>query len=168
MEEGEENDYTVGALLCYHGQGVCIERIVRARMQYPELKATVMAEWEARPANVLLIEDKVSGKSLAQDLKRSTSLPVKACGVKGDKVFRASLASPYFQSGRVSVKEGEIWVPELIEEFAEFPNSEYKDQVDSICQGINEFYLNQQSPSAILSGNGDRSPGGTEWERLKW
>jgi len=152
MEEGEENDYTVGALLCFHGQGVCIERVVRARMQYPELKQTVLSEWSARPAHVLLIEDKVSGKSLAQDLIKSTSLPVRACGVKGDKVFRASLASPYFKSGRVSVRENQIWVPELIEEFAEFPNSEYKDQVDAICQGINEFYLNQQSPSAILSG----------------
>ena len=158
MEEGETNDYTVGALLCYHGQGVCVERLVRARMQYPELKRTVLSEWEARPGHVLLIEDKVSGKSLAQDLIRSTSLPIKKVQVKGDKVFRASLASPYFASGRVSVREGEVWVPELIEEFAEFPNSEYKDQVDSICQGINEFYLNQQSPAAILVGSGIALP----------
>jgi predicted phage terminase large subunit-like protein len=155
MEDGEENDYTVGVLLGFHSKGVCIERVIRARMQYPELKRAVEMEWAARPATVLLIEDKVSGKSLQQELRRTTDLPVvRDEGVKGDKTFRASLASPYVESGRVSLKEGAPWVPEFVEEFADFPNSDFKDQVDAVCQAINYYYLKGQRPAAALVGRG--------------
>ena len=167
MEEGEENDWTVGAYLVFHGAGVCVERIVRARLQYPELKTTVLNESLSFPANEIVIENKVSGMSLAQDLKRSTDLPVIAYprkgddgkhDVRGDKVFRASLASPYMHSGRVSLKEGAAWVPELVEEFAHFPDGEFMDQVDAVCQGINAFYQNRQRPSSALVGSGIAMP----------
>lgn len=167
MEEGEENDWTVGAYLVFHGTGVCIERVVRARMQYPELKRAVLSECETFAANQIVIENKVSGISLAQDLKRNTSLPVIAYprkgdlgkrDVRGDKIFRASLASPYMESGRVSLKEGSIWIPELIEEFAGFPEGDHDDQVDAVCQGINAFYQSKQMPASMLVGGAVHVP----------
>lgn len=167
MEEGEENDWTVGVYLVFHAAGVCVERVVRARLQYPELKQTVTNEVLAFPCNELLVENKVSGMSLAQDLKKTTDIPVIAYprkvgdggerDVRGDKVFRASIASPYMQSGRVSLKEGEIWVPEFIEEFAAFPGM-FKDQVDATCQGINYFYQGSQRPATVLIGSGISMP----------
>jgi len=153
MEDGEQNDWSVGILIAFHGQGACVERVVRVRAQYPELKRTVVSEWSSRPANSLLIEDTSSGKSLAQELIKTTDLPVIAVPVDGkDKVFRASLVSPYVEGGRVSLKEGEPWVPDFIEELAEFPNGEHDDQVDSFSQALSQYYLHQQRPAAAMVG----------------
>jgi len=154
MEDGEQNDWSVGILFSFHGHGACIEKVVRARMQYPELKRAVQSAFGAYPANALLIEDTASGKSLAQDLKRSTDLPVIPVPIDGkDKVFRASLVSPYVESGRVSIKEDESWVADFIEELQEFPNGEHDDQVDAFSQGMSHYYLHQQRPAAAMVGS---------------
>lgn len=153
MEEGEENDWTVGVLVGFHAAGVIVEKVIRQRMQYPEAKAAIQMQWQMNPAHALLIEDKVSGKSLQQDLRRSTDLPVIPVKVHGDKVFRAQLASQYVAARRVALPEGAIWVPEFIEEFAEFPQSEFKDQVDAFSQAINHRYLNYQQPAMGMSGS---------------
>jgi predicted phage terminase large subunit-like protein len=154
MEEGEENDYSVGILFGHGAYGTFIERVVRQRLQYPELKRVMVAEWQARPGHVLLIEDKVSGKSLAQDLIRNTNLPVLPVKPAGDKVFRASLCSPYVESGRVSLKEDEPWIADFLEETSMFPQFAHDDQVDAFSQGMNHFYLGAPKPIASMGGGG--------------
>lgn len=154
MEEGEDNDWTVGMLVGFHSGGVVVDRVLRQRMQYPEAKAAIQMQWQMHPAHALLIEDKVSGKSLQQDLKRSTDFPIIPVKVYGDKVFRAQLAAQYVAAKRCSLPEGANWVPEFVEEFAEFPNSEYKDQVDSFSQAINHRYLNYIQPAMGVFGSG--------------
>ncbi len=152
MEEGEENDYSVGILFAHGATGSYVEHIVRGRWQYPELKRIVTAEWEAHPANALLIEDAVSGKSLAQDLIRSSNIPVIPVKVAGDKVFRASLCSPYVEARRVSLKEGAPWIADFLEETSMFPQMPHDDQVDAFSQGMNYFYLGAPRPVAAMSG----------------
>jgi predicted phage terminase large subunit-like protein len=156
MEDGEDNDWTVGILLGFHGAGVIVPRVFRARLQYPDAKAAIINQWAIHPSHALLIEDKVSGKSLQQDLKRSTDYPIIPVKVHGDKRVRASLASQYVAAKRIALLDGAFWVPEFIEEFAEFTgeNSGYKDQVDAFSQAINHRYLNYQKPSMAMIGNG--------------
>jgi predicted phage terminase large subunit-like protein len=167
LEADEENDWTVGALICFSGAMAHVEKVVRERVQFPDLERLVLSEFNAEPANELLIENKVSGISLAQSLKRKFALPVIAYprkgeegkgDVRGDKVFRAGLASPYVESHKVSLKDGAIWVPQFIEELAEFPAGEFDDQVDAFSQGINKFYFRAGRPAAALVGAGIAMP----------
>lgn len=154
MEEGEQNDYTVGILFAHGAQGTFVEHVVRGRYQYPELKKIVMAEWLSRPANALLIEDKVSGKSLAQDLMKSDQLTLPVIPVKpaGDKVFRAALCSPYVEARRVHLLEGAPWVADFLEETSTFPQAQHDDQVDAFSQGMNYFYLGAPRPISSMAG----------------
>lgn len=157
MEDGMENDCSVGMLFAHNAYGTFLDHVVRGRWQYPELKRVMKAEWEARPAHTLLIEDCVSGKSLAQELIRSTNLPVIPVKPAGDKVFRASLCSPYVEAGRVSLKEmsegvDAPWVADFLEETSMFPQVAHDDQVDAFSQGMNFFYLGAPKPIASMSG----------------
>jgi predicted phage terminase large subunit-like protein len=153
MEEGEENDFSVGILFGHSAYGTFIEHVVRGRWQYPELKRIVTAEWEAHPAHALLIEDCVAGKSLAQDLIRTGNLPVIPVKPSGDKVFRASLCSPYVEAGRVSLKEGAPWIADFLEETSMFPQAPHDDQVDAFSQGMNHFYQGAPKPVAAMAGS---------------
>lgn len=152
MEEGQENDYSVGILFGHRAHGTFVEHIVRGRWQYPELKRMMLEQWAARPAQALLIEDKVSGKSLAQDIARNTNLPVIPVKVAGDKVFRASLCSPYVEARRVFLKTGAAWVADFLEETSTFPQGANDDQVDAFTQGMNFFYLGPQKPISAMAG----------------
>jgi predicted phage terminase large subunit-like protein len=163
MEEGEENDFTVGTLFNHCAEGTFISKVVRVRCQYPELRRLVCEEWNANPANALLIEDKVSGKSLGQDIRKHTNIPVLLVKPVGDKVFRVSLCSPYVESGRVHLPEDAPWVADFKEECAAFPRGPHDDQVDSFSQGMNHFYLNGGTPVAALSTDTGNGRGGMDW-----
>lgn len=152
MEEGQENDYSVGILLRHGAPGTFVERVVRGRWQYPELKRRVVDEWKAFPCQALLVEDKVSGKSLGQDLARNTNIPILPIKPAGDKVFRASLCSPWVESKRVFLLDGADWVGDFKDELAIFPQGTHDDQVDAFSQGMNHYYLGPGRPAAALSG----------------
>lgn len=168
MEEGEENDYTVGLLLYHCANGTFIERIIRERVEYPDLKRLIKEQFRLYPANNLLIEDKVSGKSLCQDLKKADStdgltLPVIPYKPAGDKVFRANLAAPYLEAGRISIAATDPNVDVFVDECAEFPNSQYKDCVDAFSQGINHYYLGAGVPVSAMSGQAQGGRPRPDW-----
>lgn len=154
MEEGEENDFTVGLRLNLCGDGIYIDRMVRDRLQYPDLKRTAKTEWDARPAHQLVIENKVSGMSLQQDLKKTTGMPVIAFKTVRDKVYCVNQASPYVEAGRVKLLDGAPWVADFIEECAGFPNADHDDIPDAAAKGI--MYLTSgpgRAAGALSGGN---------------
>lgn len=168
MEEGEENDYTVGLHLIHHAGGTAIDRIIRERVEYPDLKRLVKEQFRLYPANNLIIEDKVSGKSLLQDLKKGDVidglvLPVIAYKPAGDKVFRANLAAPYCEAGRVSINATDPNLDIFVDECAEFPNGQFKDCVDAFSQGINHYYLGAGVPVSAMSGQAQAGRPRPDW-----
>lgn len=165
QEDGEENCFNVGILFAHCANGTYIEKVVREKLKYPDLKRTVRVEWDARPANRLVIENKSSGISLGQDLKRGTKIPIKMYDKPGDKIFCANLASPIVESGRVYLPEGEPWVADFLDELALFPNADYDDQVDAFSQGINHHYQNGGNPyTAMSEANIHGKPLRGDWE----
>lgn len=116
----------------------------KKRMEFPELKATIKAEYKRRAPDTLLVESKGSGISLLQEL-RAMNVPVEganfgrgAIGEKNDKIARANGVVDIFASGYV-------WAPsrrfaeEVIEECGEFPNGEHDDFVDSVVHALRRF-----------------------------
>lgn len=140
----EQNDFTVGLLLAECADGFYLERLVKEKMEYPDLRRTVQQEQEARPANVIVVEDKSSGQQVIQELRRYTRLPIVAFdpGEK-DKVLRANLVSPTVEAGKVFLPEGQPWVADFIETLAGFPDVEHDDEVDAFTSGL--LYFNGRS-----------------------
>ena len=62
---------------------------------------------------------------------------------QGDKVARAHAVSPFIEAGNVYLPHPLIksWVYDFIEECANFPNSTYKDQVDTLTQALTRLNL---------------------------
>jgi predicted phage terminase large subunit-like protein len=107
------------------------------RFEYPELKRAVLqlaARYEPR---AILIEDKASGQSLIQDLKRETSLPILAVMPQGDKVTRFARISPMIEAGQVALPKHAAWLNDFEQEILRFPNGAHDDQVDAFSQYLN-------------------------------
>lgn len=140
---GEENDYSVGGLWALHDTGYYLVKVIRQRLEYPDLRRAVEDEFNAHRTNAVLVEDKSSGQAVLQDLKRSTDLPIIGRMTKGDKhatqdkVTRAHLASPTVEAGKVHIPEAAPWVADYISELTMFPNGAHDDQVDMTTQFIN-------------------------------
>lgn len=111
------------------------------KVQYPQLRQMVDIQYHRYRPNVILVEDKDTGRALVQDLQQGTTYPVIPVTPLVDKVIRATAITPAQQSGRLlipdpTVKECPVWVAEFIEDCCLFPNGMYKDDVDAMSQAI--------------------------------
>lgn len=134
---GEENDYSVGQLWGVTKDGYYLLKLVRARLEYPDLKRTTVQHYNAEPTVGVLVEDKSSGQSVIQDLRRDTILPIISIEPIKDKVTRAHMASPVVESGRCYLPEDAPWLADFIDELSIFPLGAHDDQVDCATQFIN-------------------------------
>lgn len=107
------------------------------RVEYPDLKrAIVQQAYKHKPA-AILIEDKASGQSLIQDLKREGLLTVIGIIPKGDKVTRFARVTPMIEAGQVALPHYASWLSGFEQEILQFPNGKHDDQVDALSQYLN-------------------------------
>jgi predicted phage terminase large subunit-like protein len=96
----------------------------------------------------VIIENKSSGIQLLQVLSEASDESISEFLVsyvpKGEKVERAKVASLWCENGSVILpfpSETRPWLFDFEKEMFEFPNSKYKDQIDSFSQGV-EYMIN--------------------------
>lgn len=145
FKDNESNDYCCCATLRLSKGNIYLVNLLMERMEFPELlQATISQGLTYRP-NEIVIENKASGPSLQQVVKRTTKFPIKLINEDGDKTYRLHLASPLWENGRVFVPDGAEWVEKTINRFAQFPNLEHDDDIDAVGLGIryleNKFRL---------------------------
>ncbi len=136
FKDGVDNDYSVCSTFAYGPNGAYLLDVYRDRIQYPDLERMAVQQrnrW--RPAAVL-IEDKASGQSLIQSLRRNTDVPVIAIPVTKDKAQRVNEVSPGIEAGRLLLPETAPWLDDVILELTTFPNAAHDDVVDSISQAL--------------------------------
>jgi predicted phage terminase large subunit-like protein len=111
----------------------------RDRLEFPELKRTVMEEYKQWEPDSIIIEKKASGAPLIYEL-RSMGIPVQEfTPTKGnDKISRLNAVSDIFASGKVWYPPTR-WAEEVIEEIASFPAGEHDDYVDSTSMALMRF-----------------------------
>ncbi len=105
-----------------------------ARVEYPALKREVLelaARWQPE---AILVEDKASGQSLLQDVRRETSLPLIARLPKQDKLTRMAACSAMIEAGKLALPHRAAWLMALEEELLAFPHGAHDDQVDALSQ----------------------------------
>lgn len=135
-----------GAFLC----GVLADR-----WQMPDLIARSKAAAELANPHAVLIEDKSTGESLIQILRaeQAGSLkpqpgqvrwrwPIEAVLPVQDKVIRFAAITPALKSGEVWIPaknnpHTRDWMPKFEAEFFRYPNTELKDQGDTVSQFMN-------------------------------
>ena len=133
---GELNDYSVGITALIIKDTVYIVDVIRERLDYPSLKKRIVqakARWKAQ---TILIEDKGSGMSLIQDLKRDGchTIPIKA---DADKVVRMAACSARIEAGAVLLPQSAAWLDDFRNEILAFPLGKQDDQADALSQLLN-------------------------------
>lgn len=146
-------------------------------LQYPDLRTRVIRAFETkygpneRRPDIVLIEEKGSGISLIQDLRRA-GIPVRAYNPgRADKTQRAHATSHL-------VKDGCLWIPEsgnekrrgqfrdwaepMVEQLCFFPNVLHDDYVDTVTQFLALMRDAQYMTSATVQ-DGNTS----YWRRLQ-
>jgi predicted phage terminase large subunit-like protein len=127
--------------------------VVRARFEYPDLRARAIAlakgVLHSRKPDTILIEDKASGQSLLQDLKRDGIYNVEAIKPEADKVTRMSAQTALIANGAVFIPKAAPWLSDLLCELMAFPLGRYDDQVDSVSQALKWFATANDEPGIL-------------------
>ena len=147
QKTGQEHDYSV--FQCWgkehRGNHLYLLDQVRGKWEEPELINVARLFWEKHAAmgqaihlgalRCMAIEDKVSGTSLIQFLKRE-GIPVEPIGRTRDKRTRAGNVTPVMANGRIFVPKSETWYPDYEAELLSFPKGTHDDQVDPTIDAI--------------------------------
>lgn len=101
--------------------------------------------------NMIYVEPKASGKSIAQLIKQQTKLniaEIKSDFVQMSKIERARSVSPFIESGRVKLIEGS-WNEHYLQQIAVFPNGKHDEHIDLTCYGIEKELMSKQNNISI-------------------
>lgn len=121
----------------------------RDRVDYPTLKRRVTGFAEVLNPQILLIEDKVAGTGLIQDLQDEGVYPVVPYEPKGDKESRMRWQAAKIESGLVSLPKEASWLAAFEDEVRQFPGGKHNDQVDSMSQALD--HVTRRVPELILT-----------------
>lgn len=133
---GPDNDWSVGTTwIVAKRQRWYLVDVARFRADYPTLKAEIIRAAKKWKPRRILVEDKGTGTSLVQELKRQIS-GIIAVEPEGDKQARMAVASAKIEAGQVFFPESARWLPDLEAELFAFPGGRHDDQCDSISQAL--------------------------------
>jgi predicted phage terminase large subunit-like protein len=139
MSASELADFSAAVVLHIRGESAYVLDVVRQRLEYPELRRKVIElnrRWRCMPARYcLLIEDKGSGTSLIQDLKREN---IHAIAIKpeSEKIIRMHKHTARIEAGSVFLPHQAPWLDAFRTELLAFPAGRHDDQVDALSQGL--------------------------------
>jgi len=132
----ELSDYSVCTTWGVRERSYYLLHVLRARLNYPELKRAVAAQQKAFGAGTVLIEDKASGTALLQELRAAGVSGARAVAPEGDKVMRLHAQSGAIENGFVFLPREAPWLEEYLNEMILFPRAAHDDQVDSTSQAL--------------------------------
>jgi predicted phage terminase large subunit-like protein len=167
FKEGVENDFSV--IACWGNDGLgnsYLVRVWRERVAFPELlkMAHGAHEWARNEFPglriPLVIEDKASGQSAIQTLKRPLpqmngqplpALPVIIFPIPGtqSKVARAEGVTPIVEGGRAFLPKHAPWLGEWVKEHERFPLGAHDDQVDTTSMALSRFTVTRSGIRGI-------------------
>lgn len=149
----ERNDYTVFQVWARsRSKGIFIIDQCRGKFEAPELESKLVEFWnkhkpnQFRPlgAQVVKVEDKSSGSSLIQSIKRDYLIPIDAIQRNTDKVLRAMGVVKYFAAGFIHLPRDAEWIHDYKEEFRKFtPLMTHKndDQIDPTMDAVEDLIV---------------------------
>lgn len=137
IKAGAQHDASACATFMARGGDHYLVDMLLVKLEYPDLKRRMVQHAEKFTPHAVLIEDKASGQSLLQDLRRETALPVIAVQPVQDKLTRLLQVTPLMEAGRLHLPQHAPWLAVFEAEFFSFPDSAHDDQVDAVSQYLN-------------------------------
>jgi predicted phage terminase large subunit-like protein len=135
----ELSDFSVGTSWRILGKDLYLIDVLRRRLEYPELKRAVRAQYELFRPSVVLIEDKASGTQLIQELVAEGLYAVTRYQPLSDKVTRMHAQTAMIENGFVHLPDAAPWLAQYLHELTSFPKGRHDDQVDSTAQMLDWF-----------------------------
>lgn len=156
QKTAERNDYTVFECWGYgEDKKIHLLDLLRGKWEAPELKRQAIDFWNKHHAvtgsgslRELVVEDKSSGTGLIQEIKRTERIPVRGVERQKDKLTRVMDAVSSIEAGFVILPEDAPFVSDFLVECEAFTadNSHaHDDQVDPMCDAINDMLLTKRS-----------------------
>ncbi|MFN4309619.1 MAG: phage terminase large subunit [Ferrovibrio sp.] len=149
------SDYSVCTSWGFYQNQWYLLDVHRAKLEFPELKAQVIAQRLRFRASRVIIERTGAGLSLLQQLNQESRFrgpcPWTAYQPRLDKVSRANGVLGKIEEGRILLPEQAPWLQDFLKELRAFPNGRHDDQVDSMVQFIDAMtrvrgYLDGRRP----------------------
>jgi len=137
--------YVVGQVWGRKGANFYLIDQIRDKLNFTEsCKAVINLTNKYPDVKAKLIEDKANGPAIINTLKGKVSgiIPLNP---RGSKEARAYATQPLLEAGNIFLPDPteSPWVEDFLEECVTFPNSDYKDQVDSFTQACD--YLGEKN-----------------------
>ncbi|MDR3385587.1 MAG: phage terminase large subunit [Rudaea sp.] len=146
----ELSDYSACTTWGLKGKDAYLLHVLRKRMNYPELKRAVIAQWQLHRPTTILIEDKGSGIQLIQELQQENIAAVKRYVPETDKIVRMHAQTAMIENSRVLLPRQAPWLADYLNELMRFPRGKYDDQVDSTSQALAWIQVGQQEPHILV------------------
>ncbi len=156
----EQADYSVALVAALtHSGDIYILEVVRAKLEFPDLKRRLIqlnSKWRGRGLRGIYIEDKASGQSMIQELRRQSGFSVIPYKVVHDKGTRVAAITPLIEGGRVFLprsadeRSDPVWLDAFGQECREFPNSEHDDQVDALAMALDVLSRTQSNGAGSM------------------
>lgn len=138
FKAGQENDFTVCETWLITKNKYILLNVFRDRLEFPELKKAAIDLHQQYNPNEVWIEDKASGISLIQELKRETRIPIKQIKADKDKLEYINSITPLIEQGKVYLVKNKTWLPDFTDECEDYPDVEFDDQIDTMAKFLNE------------------------------
>ena len=137
FSEKRTADFSVCTTWALTVNGHYLLDLYQKQVEFPQLKRDAVALWQKWNAEYVLVEGAASGKSLIQELRQGTLLPLVEVQPVGDKMARAQAVTPEFETGRVFFPRDAMWLSRYEHELEIFPAGQHDDMVDSTTQYLN-------------------------------
>lgn len=152
--EGEDPDWTVGALLAEHDGLYFLCDVARFRAGPAAVERRIAAVAAADGAGVEVIleqEPGSSGKALVQHYARRVLPGALVRGVRptGPKIERAKPLASAVANGLLHVPAGALWLYDMMSEWRSFPEGAHDDQVDAVAGAF--AVVSKQRPRARIA-----------------
>lgn len=140
--EKEENDWsacTVWSVFTHRGAPrVMLAEAWRDRLELRALCERLMDTCRRRQADMMLIENKASGPSVQQEMRRlmrDGEFQLRLENIKGDKSSRLHAVVPMFSGGIVYAPDRK-WADLVIDEVASVPKGAHDDLADTVSMAL--------------------------------
>jgi predicted phage terminase large subunit-like protein len=125
------NDYSAVAIGGRTDTHFIIEYTEHKRLEFPQLLEWVRELIKMHQLNAVCVEDKASGQSLVQMLRKELPVPIIPMKAEIDKVSRVNSVAPLFEAKKILFREPIN--PATWEELVNFPAGKHDDLVDAVC-----------------------------------
>ena len=133
----ERSSFSVGLLVGKLGANFFVLELVRGKFQAPELRRLMMRKIEEWQPDAAIVEATELGRSMVQDIRRTTELPLLLDAPRFDKRARLEAQAARFEAGQVHLPRNAPWLGSYLSELLGFPFEPHDDQVDATSLALN-------------------------------